>query len=125
MTSLALVDRQTGKIKGYVSGESADLVKDGITDLLLLGEWDRGKHYLPLDQMVEIAVCIAKPVLRPTIKPTIDRGPDSVVVSGLPVPCVAIIDGQEQEVSGGKLTLEGAHQVEIVAFPYLDLTLTV
>jgi len=127
---LAKVDRATGQIVGYISGESADLARDNVQELLLLGDWDRLKHYLPPEAAIEIPVCIATPVLRPAMEAVADKaqitadGADTVTITGLPVPCVATIDGTDYSVDDGSLTFAttepGLHEITIVAWPYLD-----
>ena len=115
-------DPETGRITAIRLGPYADIANEGYS--FILGDADILTEYVDITQpTLEIKK-------RPLMDITQDTdimyadGSDTMVLSGLPIPCEVTIGGQVYQVPDGifefQTTAAGDYKIIVSAFPYMD-----
>ncbi len=116
MISFTTYDLFTGQIVSNITCAPVDVSRNTpICFGRIDGTWDGQKYY----------VLNGEPTLRQQMNPVVN----GLVVSNLPIPCTARIEGEVYEIDDGTLELDpnlpGPYTIYLDAVPYLPCTVTI
>ena len=128
----SVIDIATGRILRFgecqqeMLGEQAG---DVVGEKVIVGAYSDLTHYAPDLDAASPVVADVDATPRPELPALVSRttiqadGVDAAVITGLPVPCAFMIDGEAHETTDGTIevtaTVAGAYVVAIDAWPFL------